>query len=44
MPNRRVLNQSNGILGGVAGIYNQFSYFDEIREALNLWADNGLSK
>jgi hypothetical protein len=33
------LNHSNGILGGVAGIYNQFSYQDEMREALYLWAD-----
>jgi hypothetical protein len=35
----RVLNHSNGILGGVAGIYNRFGYQDEMREALNLWAD-----
>jgi integrase len=35
----RLLNHSNGILGGVAGIYNRHSYQDEIYEALKLWAD-----
>jgi integrase len=35
----RVLNHSNGTLGGVAGIYNRFDYQNEMREALNLWAD-----
>jgi hypothetical protein len=35
----RLLNHSNGILGGVAGIYNRFGYQDEMREALRPWAD-----
>ena len=35
----RLLNHSTGILGGAAGRYNRFSYLDEMREALDLWAD-----
>ena len=33
----RILNHTTGILGGVAGIYNRFSYLPEMREALELW-------
>ena len=34
----KVLNHTNGILGGVAGIYNRFGYDDEKRHALETWA------
>lgn len=33
----KILNHTSGSLGGVAGIYNQFEYIDEMREALLLW-------
>ncbi len=39
----RVLNHSTGQLGGIAGVYNRFQYLDEMRDALNLWADHVLS-
>lgn len=34
----RVLNHQTGILGGVTGTYNRFSYLDEMRRALNAWS------
>ncbi|MGD9785704.1 MAG: tyrosine-type recombinase/integrase [Hyphomicrobiaceae bacterium] len=34
----RILNHTSGSLGGVAGIYNRFSYLPEMREALEAWA------
>jgi integrase len=34
----RLLNHSSGRLGGVAGIYNRFDYFEEMRAAVELWA------
>jgi integrase len=34
----RILNHVSGSLGGVAGIYNRFSYLPEMREALELWS------
>ena len=33
----RILNHTTGVLGGVAGIYNRFSYLPEMREALEAW-------
>lgn len=33
----KILNHTTGSLGGVAGIYNQYEYLDEMREALVLW-------
>ena len=34
----RILNHTSGTLGGVAGIYNRFSYLQDMRSALELWA------
>jgi integrase len=34
----KILNHTGGALGGVAGIYNRFSYQPEMRTALELWA------
>jgi integrase len=34
----RILNHTSGTLGGVAGIYNRFTYLPEMREALDRWA------
>ena len=34
----RILNHTSGSLGGVAGIYNRFSYLPEMRQALEAWA------
>lgn len=34
-----VLNHRSGIVSGVASIYNRHAYFDEKREALQVWAD-----
>lgn len=36
----RILNHTGGSLGGVAGIYNRFSYLPEMRAALEIWATN----
>ncbi len=36
----RILNHTGGSLGGVAGIYNRFSYLPEMRQALEGWAAN----
>lgn len=33
----RILNHTTGVLGGVAGIYNRFSYAPEMRDALEAW-------
>ena len=33
----KVLNHSTGSFAGVAGVYNRFSYLDEMRAALELW-------
>jgi len=33
-----VLNHKSGIVSGVAAVYNRHAYFDEKREALELWA------
>ncbi|WP_320195555.1 tyrosine-type recombinase/integrase [Agrobacterium rosae] len=35
-----VLNHKSGIVSGVASIYNRHAYFDEKREALQIWADS----
>ncbi len=35
----RILNHTSGELGGVAGIYNQYGYLDEMRDALTKWHD-----
>jgi hypothetical protein len=35
----RLLNHSRGTISGVAAIYNQFHYLDEIREALSAWKE-----
>ncbi|ATN32987.1 hypothetical protein ACO34A_04125 [Rhizobium sp. ACO-34A] len=35
-----VLNHKSGIVSGVASIYNRHAYFDEKREALQIWADH----
>jgi integrase len=35
----RVLNHKGGTISGVTATYNQYDYLDEMREALNLWAD-----
>ena len=34
----KILNHTSGTFGGVAGIYNQFKYVAEMREALERWA------
>jgi integrase len=34
-----VLNHSSGIVSGVAGVYNRYSYLKEKQDALDLWAD-----
>jgi integrase len=36
----RVLNHVTGILGGIAGVYNRFKYTEEMRAALEFWADH----
>jgi integrase len=33
----RILNQSSGTISGVAAIYNQFKYMDEMRAAIEIW-------
>jgi len=33
----RILNHTTGTLGGVAGVYNQYGYLDEMRIALEGW-------
>jgi hypothetical protein len=35
-----VLNHVSGHKGGVAGIYNRAKYSDEMRTALQRWADH----
>jgi hypothetical protein len=35
-----VLNHQSGHKGGVAGIYNRAKYSDEMRTALQRWADH----
>jgi integrase len=34
----KCLNHLSGALGGVAGVYNRFSYTDEMRQAWSAWA------
>lgn len=34
----RILNHVSGTFAGVAGVYNRHTYFDEMREALEAWA------
>lgn len=34
-----VLNHKNGVVSGVAAVYNRHAYIDEKREALEAWAD-----
>lgn len=34
----RLLNHTSGTFRGVAGIYNRFGYLDEMREAVETWA------
>ena len=33
----RILNHASGTFAGVAGIYNRFEYFPEMRDALERW-------
>jgi integrase len=35
----RVLNHKTGVLGGIAGVYNQFEYADEMRKAVDEWSE-----
>jgi integrase len=35
----KLLNHSTGTLGGVAGVYNRFAYMDEMRDAVERWAE-----
>ena len=35
-----VLNHKNGVVSGVAAVYNRHAYIDEKREALTAWADH----
>jgi integrase len=35
----RILNHKQGVIRGVAAVYNRHAYLDERREALNRWAD-----
>ena len=35
----RILNHVSGTFGGVAGVYNRHRYFDEMRDALQQWAN-----
>ena len=35
----KLLNHSSGRLSGVAGIYNRFDYLEEMRAAVELWAE-----
>jgi len=35
----KLLNHSSGTLQGVAGVYNRFAYMDEMRDALEQWAE-----
>lgn len=39
----RILNHSSGSFGGVAGVYNRFSYLPEMRNALEQWERHLLS-
>jgi integrase len=34
----RVLNHKTGVLGGIAGVYNEFEYFPEMQEAVAKWS------
>lgn len=34
----KILNHTDGVLGGVAGIYNRFGYDEEKRHALEIWS------
>ena len=36
----RVLNHVSGTFAGVAGVYNRFQYVDEMRTALDMWAEH----
>lgn len=36
----RILNHTNGTLGGVAGIYNRYAYLPEMAEALERWGQH----
>jgi integrase len=33
----RLLNHASGTISGVAAIYNQFKYMDEMRAAIEIW-------
>jgi len=35
----RLLNHASGTLSGVAGIYNRYSYFPEMKDAISRWED-----
>lgn len=35
----KALNHISGSLGGIAGVYNRHDYKDEMRRAMNAWAD-----
>jgi hypothetical protein len=35
----KLLNHASGTLGGVAGVYNRFAYMDEMRDAVERWAN-----
>jgi hypothetical protein len=34
----KVLNHASGSFGGIVGVYQKYSYADEMREALDRWA------
>lgn len=36
----KILNHSTGQISGVAAVYNRYEYADEMREALDLWAEH----
>jgi integrase len=36
----KVLNHREGIIRGVAGIYNRFGYLPEMKAALSIWEEN----
>ena len=36
----KLLNHSTGVISGVAAVYNRYQYQDEMRQAIDLWADH----
>lgn len=39
----KILNHSSGTISGVAAVYNRFQYLDDMRDALELWAEHVLA-